>query len=242
MNSIRPCSRWSSGLKPWPTAGPWPTGAWSGFGLRDFVRDGSHLKTNGRTDFLRGRIHCANYPLTGYAPMEKDEWRRIFGIVRDWGLNHVRFHTWCPPDAAFEAADELGIYLHVELPNKRSGFRKPEPRSAPTDPQGDLDPPPANLEASLYEYAAREVALIFRHFGHHPSFVMFTLGNELGRDEGMYDLVERFRQRDPRRLYAQAANNVHWAPSLLKETISGSRPRLVEGGRCADPFSPATQP
>jgi hypothetical protein len=55
--------------------------------------------------------------------------------------------------------------------------------------------------------------LIFRHFGNHPSFVMFTLGNELGRNPGMYELVARFQKRDPRHLYAQGANNMHWQPS-----------------------------
>jgi hypothetical protein len=31
-------------------------------------------------------------------------------------LNHLRFHSWCPPEAAFKVADSLGVYLHVELP------------------------------------------------------------------------------------------------------------------------------
>ncbi len=164
------------------------------FGLRDFKRDGQRLAINGRTVFLRGRLDCANYPLTGYPPMDKDGWLRVLGILKDWGLNHVRFHSWCPPEAAFVAADELGMYFQVELPNKRSAFKVPESTDAPKRNIDYLDVPGADPNASLYDYALREGELIFRHFGNHPSFVMFTLGNELGRNPAMFELVARFQE------------------------------------------------
>ncbi len=182
------------------------------FGLRDFKREGRRLTINGRPVFLRGRVDCANYPLTGHAPMEAAEWRRILGIVRACGLNHVRFHSWCPPEAAFAAADELGMYLQVEFPNKRSAFKAPDSAEAAAWNPDHLDAPVSLENVSLYEYALRESELIFRHFGNHPSFVMYTLGNELGRTPAMAELVARFRARDPRRLYAQGSNNQHWAP------------------------------
>ena len=186
------------------------------FGLRDFKRDGQRLAINGRTVFLRGRLDCANYPLTGYPPMDKDGWLRVLGILKDWGLNHVRFHSWCPPEAAFVAADELGMYFQVELPNKRSAFKAPESTDAPKRNIDYLDVPGSDPNASLYDYALREAELIFRHFGNHPSFVMFTLGNELGRNPAMFELVARFQKRDPRHLYAQGANNMHWQPSYAE--------------------------
>ncbi len=186
------------------------------FGLREFRRDGPRLTINGRTVFLRGRIDCANYPLTGHAPMDKAEWLRVLGIVRDWGLNHVRFHSWCPPEAAFAAADKLGMYLQPEFPNKRSAFKAPESAEAAAWNIDYLDVPPAGEQVSLYDYALRESDRIFRHYGNHPSFVMYTLGNELGRNPAMYELVARFRERDPRRLYAQGSNNQHWAPELAE--------------------------
>jgi hypothetical protein len=185
------------------------------FGLRDFKRDGQRLAINGRTVFLRGRLDCANYPLTGYPPMDVDAWRRILGILKAWGLNHVRFHSWCPPEAAFVAADELGMYFQVELPNKRSSFKAPESTEAPKRNIDYIDVP-ADPNASLYDYALREGELIFRHFGNHPSFVMFALGNELGRNPAMYELVARFKQRDPRHLFAQGSNNNHWQPSYAE--------------------------
>jgi len=186
------------------------------FGMRDFKREGQRLTINGRIAFLRGRTDCANYPLTGYAPMDQDGWRRVLGILKEWGLNHVRFHSWCPPEAAFVAADELGMYLQPEFPNKRSAFKAPESTEASKHNIDYLAIPGADPNASLYDYAVRECELIFRQFGNHPSFVMFTLGNELGRSPAMFELVARFRQRDPRHLYAQGANCLHWAPSYAE--------------------------
>ncbi len=205
------------------------------FGLRDFKRDRQRLTINGRTVFLRGRLDCANYPLTGYPPMDKPGWRRVLGILKEWGLNHVRFHSWCPPEAAFAAADELGMYLQPEFPNKRSAFQAPESTEAPKRNIDYLELPGADPDASLYDYAVRECDLIFRHFGNHPSFVLFTLGNELGRNPAMFKLVARFQQRDPRRLYAQGANNLHWAPSYAEGddfwvTGKTARDRPVRGG------------
>ena len=36
--------------------------------------------------------------------------------IKEYGMNHLRFHSWCPPEAAFRAADEAGVIFHVELP------------------------------------------------------------------------------------------------------------------------------
>ena len=81
---------------------------------------------------------------------------------------------------------------------------------------GMLDIESTDTKVELYDYAKREGELIFRHFGNHPSFVMFTLGNELDRNQAMFDLVEHFKQIDPRRLHAQGANNMYWNPSLAE--------------------------
>jgi hypothetical protein len=186
------------------------------FGMREFTRDGSQLLINGRPVFLRGRLDCANYPVTGHAPMGLDEWRRIFRITNDWGINHYRFHSWCPPAAAFEAADELGVYLQAELPNKRSAFNAPENKDAAIHNIDFMEVGTVEPDVSLYDYGKREGELIFRHFGNSPSFTMFTLGNELGRTKGMFDLVAHFRNIEPRALHAQGANNMHWNPSLAE--------------------------
>ena len=186
------------------------------FGMRDFTTDRNRLEINGRRVFLRGRIDCCFYPLTGYPPMDKAGWRRVLSILKDWGINHVRFHSWCPPEAAFAAADELGFYFQAELPNKRSGFNAPESEEAAIHNVDRLDVKSTETKISLYDYGKREGELIFKHFGNHPSFVMFTLGNELGRRQAMFELVAHFKQLDPRRLHAQGSNNLHWNPSLAE--------------------------
>jgi hypothetical protein len=186
------------------------------FGMRDFTKKRNRLMINGKYVFLRGRTDCANYPLTGYPPMDKAGWLRVLSILKDWGLNHVRFHSWCPPEAAFEAADELGMYFQPEIPNKRSEFGVPENKEAAEYNIDRLDVESNLREKSLYEYAKCEGELIFKAFGNHPSFVMFTLGNELGRNEEMFEMVGHFQEIDPRHLYAQGSNNMHWDPSLAE--------------------------
>jgi len=186
------------------------------FGMREFTRDRNLLLCNGKRVFLRGRIDCCFYPLTGYPPMDKEGWLKVYRQLRDWGINHVRYHSWCPPQASFEAADELGIYLQPELPNKRSAFKAPDNKDAAEYNIDHLEMEQSDSKVSLYDYGKREGELILRHYGNSPSFVMFTLGNELGRTEGMFELVRHFRSLAPDKLYAQGSNNLHWNPSYAE--------------------------
>lgn len=179
-------------------------------GLRDFsVRD-LHFQVNGRTVFLRGKHDACVFPLTGYAPMDTPEWKRILQISKSYGINHYRFHGWCPPKAAFEAADELGIYMQPELPLWESiGV-------SDVDPMGDVEFKGSGDEsvmAGRIRFLVAEGIRILREFGNHPSFCMFALGNELSGDvEKMASIVKRFRQDDPRHLYAHGSNNFIFEP------------------------------
>jgi hypothetical protein len=186
------------------------------FGMRDFTTNRNRMLINGRAVFLRGKTDCCLFPLTGYPPMDKAGWLRVLSIAKSYGINHYRFHSWCPPEAAFEAADELGMYFQAEIPNKRSAFNAPDSKDAAEHNIDHLDVESTLRQVSLYNYAKREGDLIFKAFGNHPSFVMLTLGNELGRSQGMFDLVAHYKKIDPRRLYAQGSNNMHWNPSLAE--------------------------
>ncbi|MFZ0033541.1 MAG: sugar-binding domain-containing protein, partial [Sedimentisphaerales bacterium] len=156
------------------------------FGLRDFTAaGGTQFRINGKTTFLRGKHDACVFPLAGYPPMTVDGWLKVFNIAKSYGINHYRFHTWCPPEAAFEAADQLGIYMEPELPNW-AAFGKP----------------------SHDDFCRAEGERILRTFGNHPSFVMLALGNELGgKQELMAPFIKHFRELDPRHLYAQGTNN-----------------------------------
>lgn len=189
------------------------------FGMREFKQKGKYIYINGKRVFLRGRVDSANYPLTGYPPMKKEEWIELFRKLKSYGINHWRFHSWFPPKAALLAADEEGIYLQPELPNQsydmdnKSSYNETFQKIYIID---NIGVDTAGVNMTLKEYLRREGQLIFKYFGNHPSFTMFTLGNELGRNKAMFDLVEHFKEIDPRRLYAQGSNNMALNPSIAK--------------------------
>jgi hypothetical protein len=189
------------------------------FGMREFKREGKYLTNNGKRVFLRGRVDRANYPLTGYAPMDKDTWLKLFRLLKSYGINHWRFHSWFPPRAALMAADETGIYLQPELPNQKyemnsKNYIDDDFREIYDFEYLDVDTGQINM--TLKDYLRREGKLILKYFGNHPSFTMFTLGNELGRNQDMFDLVATFKEIDSRRLYAQGSNNETLNPSFAE--------------------------
>jgi hypothetical protein len=160
------------------------------FGLREVSVIGTQIAVNGRPIFLRGTLECAIFPHTGYPPTDIDAWRRIIRICQAHGLNHIRFHSWCPPAAAFAAADELGCYLQVECAawvNQGASL-------------GDGQP----IDAWLY----REAARIIRAYGNHPSFILMAYGNEPGgprHPEYLARWVNYWREHEPRRLHTSGA-------------------------------------
>lgn len=64
------------------------------FGMRDFKIEGKWFYVNGRKTMLRGTVENCDFPLTGYAPMDVASWERVFRICRNYGLNHMRFHSF----------------------------------------------------------------------------------------------------------------------------------------------------
>ena len=154
--------------------------------FRDFHIEGQHFYANGHKIFLRGKHDACVWPLTGHVPMDVASWRDYLGRCADYGLNHVRFHSWCPPEAAFVAADELGIILQPELPF-----------------WGSFDDKDSLLMAFLH----KEGENILRWYGHHPSFRMFALGNELwGSIDKMAEFISDFRKMAPDKLYTFGSN------------------------------------
>ncbi|HEY4109113.1 sugar-binding domain-containing protein [Puia sp.] len=128
------------------------------FGMREFSADGTRFTINGRPTFIRGTVNSAEFPLTGYPDMDETAWRHIFSVCKDYGLNTMRFHSWCPPEAAFAAADQTGIYLQVENTDWRFTVGK---------------------DTAVNRYLQEEAARILTTYGNHPSFTMFCEGNEL---------------------------------------------------------------
>ncbi|MBQ7430909.1 MAG: hypothetical protein IJV29_14835, partial [Butyrivibrio sp.] len=161
------------------------------FGCRVFGDDGcGHLALNGRRIFLRSEANCCVHPETGHAPTDAESWKRIISTYMGYGINSLRFHSHCPPEAAFEAADELGILLQPELSHWN-----------PVDAFGSQ---------KARDYYEKELKEIIFQYGNHPSFVMLTFGNELQADEEglafMHGLIDMCHEMDDTRLYAIGSN------------------------------------
>jgi len=152
------------------------------FGMREVKQGKNHVILNNRPIHLRGTVENAVFPKTGYAPVEEGEWDRILGIMKDYGLNHMRFHSWCPPRAAFRMADKHGIYFEVEMPMWGK----------------DAEP-----DEARYNFFRREMRAILKEYGNHPSFVLYCNGNEI---TGNFNFIEEItamgRELDSRHLFS----------------------------------------
>jgi len=178
------------------------------FGRRDITTQGTQFVLNGRKLFIRGTLECAIFPATGHPPVDVDSWKRIIRIAKAHGLNNIRFHSWCPPEAAFVAADELGFYYHVECsswPNQSTAL-------------GDGKP----VDKWIYEEADR----ILEAYGNHPSFLFLLSGNEPGgthHQEFLSKWVSHYRDKDARRLYSSGAG---WPQLPENQFLVTAKPRI----------------
>ena len=165
------------------------------FGIRDITVKGRQIYLNGKPVWLRGTVENCCFPETGYAPMDVESWLRVLGKVKEYGLNHIRFHSYCPPEAAFVAADQLGVYLQPEgpsWPNHGVKLRRGQ---------------------AIDQYLLEESKRIIDAYGHHPSFVMMAAGNEPAGDWVPYcnDWVKEMKLYDPSKIYCGASVGGGWA-------------------------------
>ncbi len=179
------------------------------FGMREFATRGTQFTINGRPTFLRGTLECCIFPRTGYPAMNVAQWVRILRVAKAHGLNHMRFHSWCPPEAAFVAADLMGFIFQIECPAWTT--------------IGDGKP----IDKFIYAEGDR----ILRDYGNHPSFCMLAYGNEPGGKnlkQFLGDLVNYWKKKDPRRLYTAAAG---WPIIPQNDYHSTPRPRGHQWGQ-----------
>ena len=197
------------------------------FGMREFTTGGTRFKVNGHPVFLRGTTECCIFPLTGYPPDDIGSWEKVLKTCRDYGLNHVRFHSYCPPGAAFEAADKLGIYFHIECSSWAN--------------QGTSVGDGGVVDKFIYKEGDR----IIREYGNHPSFCMLEYGNEpAGKNQNAFlgQLIKYWKSKDNGRVYTSAAGwpvipendyNLIPAPRIqqwgqgLKSIINGEAPQTT---------------
>ncbi len=193
------------------------------FGMREIKSVGTQFFVNNQPVFLRGTLECAIFPLTGFPPTDEASWARIMNKIKSFGLNHIRFHSWCPPNAAFDAADKAGVYLQIEAAAwARIGNDK-------------------GIDKFVYDESER----IVNNYGNHPSFCLMAYGNEPhGENHKKYltEFVAFWKTKDHRRVYTTGAgwpevaeNDYHnipapriqrWAEGL-KSSINAKAPQLV---------------
>jgi hypothetical protein len=190
------------------------------FGFSKLIAEGKKLYNGDNEVFIRGKHDAMLFPLTGYAPCDTGSWLKRFRIAKSYGINLYRFHTCCPPEAAFAAADTLGMYLAPELPFW--GTIKPYTEKAKKVTKGNEENVLAlkneSLAADETEFLFDEAERIIREFGSHPSFVMFSLGNELWGDrDTISKLMRRLKEINPRILYTQGSGNFQFDHKFLPE-------------------------
>ncbi len=184
------------------------------FGIREFSTKGTEFFLNGEKIFLRGKHDGMIFPLTGAAPTDKESWLRVMRTAKEYGINHYRFHTCCPPEAAFAAADELGIYMEPELPF-----------------WGTVEEEITDGQSYLIEEGFR----ILDSFGNHPSFFAMSMGNELwGSKERLNEILGGYKKHDKRHLYTQGSNNFQFYPCVVENDdffvgVRFSKERLFRG-------------
>ena len=197
-------------------------------GFRKISCSGLDMLMNGHKLFLRGKHDGLIFPITGAAPTSVKEWIKVLQTSKEYGINHYRFHTCCPPEAAFEAADKVGMYMSPELPfwgvlaaPGEEGYNEVE-----------------------QEYLIKEGERMQECFGNHPSFTMLSLGNELwGSPERMNEIMHAYREKDDRHLFTMGSNNFQFRPVIMPEDdyfcgVRFSREKLIRGsyGMCDKPL------
>lgn len=179
------------------------------FGMRSFEIKGKWLYVNGRKTMLRGTVENCDFPLTGYAPMDVESWERVFRICRNYGLNHMRFHSFCPPEAAFIAADLVGFYLQ------------------PEGPSWPNHGPKLGLGQPIDKYLMDETIALTQKYGNYASYCMLACGNEpSGRwVDWVTQFVDYWEKNDPRRVYtgASVGNGWQWQPRSQYHVKAGAR-------------------
>ncbi len=160
------------------------------FGLRNLSTRGTQFILNGLKIFFRGTLECAIFPKTGHPPTDVESWKHVIAVSKAHGLNLFRFHSWCPPEAAFIAADEMGFYYHVEAASWANQ----------STTLGDGKP--------VDQWIYAETDKILKAYGHHPSFMLMSCSNEPGGEKSnafLAQWVNHYKEKDRRRLFTSAS-------------------------------------
>ena len=178
------------------------------FGMRELSTNGTQITVNGNPVFIRGTLECCIFPKTGFPPADVASWMREIKVCKSYGLNSLRFHSWCPPEAALIAADSLGFYFHIECDAWTTVGN-----GAPID-----------------QFVMDESERIVKEYGNHPSFCMLLYGNEPGGPNHvawLTEFVKHWKSKDRRFLVSTAAG---WPEIPESDWLCTPKPRIQAWG------------
>lgn len=167
-------------------------------------KDGNFY-VDGAPFYFRATHFGGEYPETGYPATDIQYWKRRMQTIKSYGLNSIRCHSYCPPEAAFQAADEEDVLLLVEC-DMWNTF---------------------NEGIQMLEVLRKETERVLRQFGHHPSFAFFSPSNEPGGNwyQPLRDWVRETRKLDEalgyagRRLYTAESG---WFYDVEPSKVTGT--------------------
>jgi len=164
------------------------------FGMREFKIEGNRFMINDIPVVLRGTVNNCEFPLTGYPATTVEAWEKIFRTIKSYGLNHVRFHSWCPPEAAFIAADKIGLYLQ------------------PEGPSWPNHGPKIGLGQPVDKFIYDETLRMDKEYGNYASFTMLSAGNEPAGNQVKYlnEFVDFWKAKDNRHVYTGMSVGGSW--------------------------------
>lgn len=155
------------------------------FGYVDLVARGSSVLVNGNPFYFRGYIRgitAHEHPnMTGLP--KREFFRKNILQAKKYGFNLVRFHSTIPDGEFVELADELGLFIHLEI-----GYAYQfDEKGHKTGIRMDRD-------------KWRET---IRRFRNNPSVAIFCIGNEMhnaGRMPEAHEMAEIGRGLAPHKL------------------------------------------
>ncbi len=160
------------------------------FGMRKYSVTTESFYLNNENLFLRGVIRgreAHDHPDLANLGMY-EYYAKYMRMMKLYGFNFIRFHSFVPPMECFQAADDLGILIHVEM---RKYYGKYQKERSTMDAQGSL----LNRD---------EWIDMVKRLRNCTSLMVYCMGNEIdhpGRNPICQEFYEMTHELDPSRFF-----------------------------------------
>ncbi len=158
------------------------------FAFRTLKIEGNKFLINGVPFYQRGFIRghkCHDHSNNANLPLI-DFYRKNILQAKKYGFNTIRFHSTVPEKECFEAADELGMMIHLET----------QPKKVEYDNIVEM----VFAKKQLVDNAEIE-EIVYSNYN-HPSLMTYCIGNEIkkpGKHERAKEILKYIRELDDTR-------------------------------------------